>query len=170
MNSALIWKGKAQFFQSMLSNHHREINACENITKTFSWINCWNLKKTWQKLCKCKCVNHSVLSDSVSPWTVACQALPSMEFSRQEYWSGLPFPSPGHLPKPGIELVLLYCRQIVYCLSNQGSPTETILTLKLKELPIFQIILICSVYLHKTHVLVYPASREVTLLSLNVSP
>ena len=38
-----------------------------------------------------------------SPWTVAYQALPSMGFSRQEYWSGLPFPSPGDLPDPGIE-------------------------------------------------------------------
>ena len=38
-----------------------------------------------------------------TPWTVAQQALPSMEFSRQEYWSGLPFPSPGDLPDPGIE-------------------------------------------------------------------
>ena len=36
-------------------------------------------------------------------WTVACQAPPSMGFSRQEYWSGLPFPSPGHLPNPGIK-------------------------------------------------------------------
>ena len=38
-----------------------------------------------------------------TPWTVAHQAPPSMEFSRQEYWSGLPFPSPGDLPKPGIK-------------------------------------------------------------------
>ena len=37
------------------------------------------------------------------PWTVAYQAPPSMEFSRQKYWSGLPFPSPGDLPDPGIE-------------------------------------------------------------------
>ena len=36
-------------------------------------------------------------------WTVAYQAPPSMEFSRQEYWSGLPFPSPGDLPAPGIK-------------------------------------------------------------------
>ena len=36
-------------------------------------------------------------------WTVAYQASPSMGFSRQEYWSGLPFPSPGGLPNPGIE-------------------------------------------------------------------
>ena len=38
-----------------------------------------------------------------TPWTVAYQALQSMEFSRQEYWSGLPFPPPGDLPNPGIE-------------------------------------------------------------------
>ena len=38
-----------------------------------------------------------------TPGTVAYQALPSMGFSRQEYWSGLPFPSPGDLPNPGIE-------------------------------------------------------------------
>ena len=38
-----------------------------------------------------------------TPWTVACQAPLSMEFSRQEYWGGLPFPSPGDLPNPGIE-------------------------------------------------------------------
>ena len=37
------------------------------------------------------------------PWTVARQASLSMKFSRQEYWSGLPFPSPGDLPSPGIE-------------------------------------------------------------------
>ena len=37
------------------------------------------------------------------PWTVACQAPLSMEFPRQEYWSGLPFPSPGDLPRPGTE-------------------------------------------------------------------
>ena len=38
-----------------------------------------------------------------TPWTVAPQALLSMGFSRQEYWSGVPFPSPGDLPDPGIE-------------------------------------------------------------------
>ena len=39
----------------------------------------------------------------VTPWTVAYQAPLSMGFSRQGYWSGLPFPSPGDLPHPGIE-------------------------------------------------------------------
>ena len=39
-----------------------------------------------------------------TPWTIVCQAPLSVEFSRPEYWSGLPFPSPGDLPNPGIEL------------------------------------------------------------------
>ena len=38
-----------------------------------------------------------------TPWTVAYEAPPSLGFSRQEYWSGLPFPSPGDIPNPGIE-------------------------------------------------------------------
>ena len=41
----------------------------------------------------------------VTPWIVTCQAPLSMEFSRQEYWSGLPFPPPGDLPNPGVKLV-----------------------------------------------------------------
>ena len=39
----------------------------------------------------------------MTPWSVACQAPLSMEFSRQEYWSGVPFPSPGDLPDPETE-------------------------------------------------------------------
>ena len=50
---------------------------------------------------KVKSLSHVQLF--VMLWTVAHQAPPSMGFSRQEYWSGLPFPSPGDLPNPGIE-------------------------------------------------------------------
>ena len=52
---------------------------------------------------KSESIDHSIMSDSVTPWTVACQAPLSMEFSRQESWSGLPFPSPEDLSDPGIE-------------------------------------------------------------------
>ena len=48
-----------------------------------------------------------------NPWTIACQALLSMRFSRQEYWSGLPCPSPGYLPTQGSKphlLHLLHCQ------------------------------------------------------------
>ena len=48
-------------------------------------------------------VSRSVMSDSAIPWTVAHQAPLSLEFSRQEYWSGLPSLSPGDLPGPGTE-------------------------------------------------------------------
>ena len=47
--------------------------------------------------------SYSVMSNSATQQIVACQALLSMGFSRQEYSSGLPFPSPGDLPNPGIE-------------------------------------------------------------------
>ena len=50
---------------------------------------------------QCAVLSHVQLF--VTPWTVAHQALQSMEFSRQEYWSGLPLPTPGDLPNPGIE-------------------------------------------------------------------
>ena len=55
---------------------------------------------------KCKCEKRYSISHVqlfVILWIVACQAPLSIEFCRQEYWSGLPFPPPGDLPDPGIE-------------------------------------------------------------------
>ena len=57
-------------------------------------------------VCECVCVcTLSHVQLFAAPWTVAHQAPLSMEFSRQEYWSGLPFPTPGDLPNSGIEPV-----------------------------------------------------------------
>ena len=59
------------------------------------------------------------------PWIVVCQAPLSMEFSRQEYWSGLPCPPPGDLSSPGIEPTspwLLHWQMDSLPLSHQGSP------------------------------------------------
>ena len=50
-----------------------------------------------------KYVSCSVISDSTTQWTAGCQAPLSTEFSRQEYWSGLPCPPPGDVPDPGIK-------------------------------------------------------------------
>ena len=47
--------------------------------------------------------SHSHVQLFATSWTVTYQAPPSMGFSRQEYWNGLPLPSPGDLPDPGIE-------------------------------------------------------------------
>ena len=58
-------------------------------------------EETKERKVKVKSLSHVRLS--ATPWTVAYQASPSMGFSRQEYWSGLPFPSPGDLPQSGIE-------------------------------------------------------------------
>ena len=62
-----------------------------------------------------------------TPWTVAHKAPLPMGFPRQEYWSALPFPSPGDLPDPGTKPSLIACvscigRQILYQLSCEGSP------------------------------------------------
>ena len=61
-----------------------------------SFIKVLNVQKV-----KVKSLSHVRLF--VTPWTVAHQAPPSMGFSRQEYWSGLPFASPGDLSDPGVE-------------------------------------------------------------------
>ena len=61
-------------------------------------------------VCVCVCVCVQLLSHIrlfATLWTVAHQAPLSMGFSRQEYWSGLPFPTPGDLPHPGIEAIAL---------------------------------------------------------------
>ena len=57
-----------------------------------------------------------------APQIIACQALVSMGFPRQEYWSGLPFPSSGDLPEPGIALVSYALAGSSLPLSHQGSP------------------------------------------------
>ena len=56
-------------------------------------------------LLQCMKVKSETDSEVATPWTAAHQAPLSMDFSRQEYWGGLPFPSPGDLPDPGIEPV-----------------------------------------------------------------
>ena len=59
------------------------------------------LKPSEVKSSEVKLLSHIWLF--VTPWTVAYQAPPSMGCSRQEYWSGVPLPSPGDPPNPGIE-------------------------------------------------------------------
>ena len=61
-----------------------------------------------------------------TPWTVAHQAPLSVEFSRQEYWSGLPFPSSGDLPDPGVKLASPAVRADSLLSGHQGSPGSAI--------------------------------------------
>ena len=70
------------------------------------------------------------MSDSATPWTVAYQASPSMGFSRQEYWSGLPFPSLGDFPDPGIEPTSLALEADVLTSEPPGKPNSFLKDLK----------------------------------------
>ena len=69
-------------------------------------------------------LSRSVMSNSVTPWTVVCQVPLSMEFPRQEYCNGLPFPTPGDLPNPGIEPVSLTLAGGFFTAVPPGKPQE----------------------------------------------
>ena len=77
-------------------------------------------------------LSRSVVSNSVSPWTVAHQAPLSMGFSKQEYWSGFPCPPPGDLPDPEIEPVSPVAPALVgrfFTTEPPGKPNITIICL-----------------------------------------
>ena len=82
-------------------------------------------------VCACARARACVLSHVrlfATPWTEVHRVPPSMEFFRQQYWSGVPFSPPGRkFPTQGLNscfLCLLHCRQILYPLSQQKSPLK----------------------------------------------
>ena len=88
------------------------------------WCNLsWYFKGIWFFNTQVCVLSHSVVFNSATLSTVAHQAPLSMEFSRQEYWSGLPCLPPGDLPNPGIELRSPALRMLDH-LSHQGSPVQ----------------------------------------------
>ena len=68
--------------------------------RTLEWV-AISFSNAWKWKVKVKSLSHVQLS--ATPWTVAYQAPLSMGLSRQEYWSGVPLPSPGDLPDPGVK-------------------------------------------------------------------
>ena len=86
------------------------------------------------------------------PWTVAYQASLSMGFSRQEYWSGLPFPSSGIFLTQGLNPGLLHCRQTLCPLSHQGSSSYGVPRKRKKKFtglslrPLQKVLSICRVW------------------------
>ena len=102
-------------------NKEHILKKSEWATSTCRWYSYLeNPSESTEKIL-CACSVTSVVSNSVSPWTVARQAPLSRGFSRQEYWSGLPFPSPGDFLNPGIEPVSPALQADSLPLSHQGS-------------------------------------------------
>ena len=100
------WTRKLGVLQSMWSQRVQH-----------DWVTELNWKEKLEHPCVCVQSHFSHVWLFVTLWTVAHQASQSMEFSKQEYWSELPCPTPGDFPEPGIEpmsMRLLHCRQIFY--------------------------------------------------------
>ena len=116
--SALRWRGvlkaprvlESEFcywmwpWASDVTSLHLWFNICRVGIKIFTLEDFIKTKnKQYCKSTILLLLSCSVVSDSLTPWTVAIQAPLCMGFSRQEYWSGLPFPSPGNFPDPEIQ-------------------------------------------------------------------
>ena len=82
----------------------------------------WHRMKHLITLCVYCCLVTKLCPTNCDPCTVAHQAPLSMKFSKQERWSGLPFPSSQDLPRQGSNPGLPHCRRILYQLSHKGSP------------------------------------------------
>ena len=72
----------------------------------------------------CACVHAQSCLTLATSWTIACKAPLSIGFSRQEHWSGLPFPSPGDLPNTGIETGSPALQEDALLFELQGSPKK----------------------------------------------
>ena len=131
LKASILWS--AAFFMIQLSHLYMTTGKIIAliIWTTYTIICFWKLsnyeKYFWENIhydfltskwnWKCQSLSH--LQWFAALWTVAHQAPLSMEFSRQEYWNGLRFPSPGIFPTQGSNLGLPHCRQILYCLSHR---------------------------------------------------
>ena len=115
----------------------------------------------------------SVVLDSVTPWILACQAPPSMEFFRQEYCSELPFPTPGNLLDPGIEPMSLASPALTggfFTTEPPGKPHDSILEWSESEREEKYHILmhICGIWKKNISIddLIYKAEIETQFLSV----
>ena len=118
------------------SNNEIDVKTCGWLFNKDIWVFSKYVHQNYLK--ESESISHSVMSDSLkTPWTVAHQAPLPMEFSRHEYWSGLPFHSPRDLPDPGIKpwspslgdsLPESLPSQILYHLSYQGNQNYLLVT------------------------------------------
>ena len=105
MNTAsIVGRIPAELLQILKDDAVKVLHSiCQQIWKTQQWPQDWKRSVFMSIPKKVKVKSLSCVRLSATPWTVAYHAPPSMGFSRQEYWSGLPLPSPEHLPNPGME-------------------------------------------------------------------
>ena len=98
------WWCLPHLLELLHSSNMSNLNQAENVCHSKGYIRICHTNKfdNLELDVYCGIVLNCILLFA-TPWTVAHQAPLSMEFSRQEYWSGLPFPTPGHLPDPGIK-------------------------------------------------------------------
>ena len=117
--------------------HHEDLERCSGEKSALS--SACRVIETWCTLqIRAKSL-QSCLTLSAISWIVALHSPPSMGFSRQEYWSGLPFPPPGDLPDPGIEPASPVAPELqadCLLLNHQGSPADKQVSL-LKSLSFF---------------------------------
>ena len=98
-----LWEKIPLQFHSLSTQKCWVINSWAFLEKSIHSFTTWALYKQMNTACLCLRVSCSLISNSEIPWTIARQTPLSMELSRQEYWSGLLFPSPRDVPDPGIK-------------------------------------------------------------------
>ena len=131
-NSETIFKFLLQFPNTIFQDgckilswscelQRRKHGLFEKLEVLFLFVSILPCSRTkYEKKWKCQLLSHVQLS--ATPWTVARLAPLFMEFPRQEYWSGLPFPSQGTFPTQRQNPGLLQYRQILHHLSHRGVP------------------------------------------------
>ena len=124
-----------------------QMGEMPNGTRESSQRRWYSLKSHWEVLTLCESAHHVLCVCALvsqwwptlcNPWTVAHQAPLSMEFSGQEYWSGLPFPSPGDLPDPGTVPTPLAAPALAggfFATAHLGSPHTVLLRICLQRFP-----------------------------------
>ena len=124
-------------FQHLLLCHTMDFVICQisplSIIPSHCRLVCFLTYSVPKPCMKVKVKSFSHVRLFAMPWTVAYQAPQPMQFSRQEYWSGVPLPSPG-IPTQGSNPGLLYCRQTLHRLSHQGRPNLAYMHAKLLQL------------------------------------